>query len=594
MNYRSPDFYEKMGCEVIYGKKASNLDKKDRKVKLYDGTELPYTSVCIATGSSPFIPPFEGLETVRDKFSFMTLDDMFALENAVCKDSRVLIIGAGLIGLKCAEGLRDRAASITVCDLADRVLSSILDADCAEIVQRHLEANDIQFMLGDSASRFDGNTAVMKSGKTVDFDILVLAVGVRANTELVKNIGGEVNRGIIVNDRMESSLENIYAAGDCTEGNDISLGAKRVLALLPNAYMQGHTAGVNMAGGEEVFDKAIPMNSIGFFGLHMMTAGTYDGEMYEEKTESTIKRLFTKDGKLKGFILIGGNERAGIYTSLIREQTPLDTINFELMKKNATSFAFSSENRRKSLEVWYNIMIINANELDYRVLNDNLRKIRGYCTVRGCCGQRFIAAGMSDKDITIDGVPGNALGAYLNGATITVNANAQDAVGDTMNEGKIIIYGNIGDAAGYAMRGGKIFVKGNAGYRAGIHMKAYKDKVPVMVIGGTAGSFLGEYQAGGVIVVLDLEAENKKIVGFFPCTGMHGGKMFLRSECKGIKFPSQVTARPADGSDREELKEYVSEYCQLFGYDINEVLDYPFTVITPDSKNPYKQMYVAN
>lgn len=239
-------------------------------------------------------------------------------------------------------------------------------------------------------------------------------------------------------------------------------------------------------------------------------------------------------------------------------------------------------------------MLLDVKDLDYKALNNELRKGDRNITVKGCCGQRFIAAGMSDKEITIDGVPGNALGAYLNGATIIVNANAQDAVGDTMNEGEIIVHGNIGDAAGYAMRGGRIFIKGNAGYRAGIHMKAYKDKIPVMVIGGTAGSFLGEYQAGGVIVVLGLEAKTEKIVGFFPCTGMHGGKMFLRSECKNVKFPSQVTARPADEADMRELEKYVTEYCDLFGYDTKEVLSSPFTVVTPDSKNPYKQMYVAN
>lgn len=239
-------------------------------------------------------------------------------------------------------------------------------------------------------------------------------------------------------------------------------------------------------------------------------------------------------------------------------------------------------------------MLLNVKGLDYKALNEGLRQTEGDCYIVGCCGQRFIAAGMSDKNITIEGVPGNALGAYLNGAEITVNANAQDAVGDTMNEGKIIVHGNIGDAAGYAMRGGKIFVKGNAGYRAGIHMKAYKEKKPLMVIGGVAGSFLGEYQAGGVIVVLGLEAKYKEIVGYFPCTGMHGGKMFLRSDCKNVKFPSQVTARPADKSDMEELKAYVGEFCELFGYDAGEVLDSPFTVVTPDSKNPYKQMYVAN
>ena len=239
-------------------------------------------------------------------------------------------------------------------------------------------------------------------------------------------------------------------------------------------------------------------------------------------------------------------------------------------------------------------MLLNAKNLNYRVLNETLRKVDGDCNIIECCGQRYIAAGMSDQNITVNGIPGNALGAYLNGATITVNANAQEAVGDTMNAGKIVVHGNIGDAAGYAMRGGRIFVKGNAGYRAGIHMKAYKEKQPVMVIGGTAGSFLGEYQAGGIIVVLGLGAKDKEIVGFFPCTGMHGGKMFLRSDCRNVRFPSQVTARIATKSDLEELEVYVSEYCDLFGYDIHEVLSSPFTVITPDSKSPYKQMYVAN
>lgn len=347
INYRSADFYEKQGCEVIYGKKAVKIDSVSKTVTLNDGAEIPYTSLCIATGSSPFVPPFEGLDTVENKFGFMTLDDTLALEKAVNKDSKVLIMGAGLIGLKCAEGLRDRVASITVCDLADRVLSSILDKASAEIIQKHLEKNGIQFMLSDTALEFSKNSAKMKSGKTVDFDVLVLAVGVRANTSLLKDIGGEVNRGIIVNDKMETSINGIYAAGDCTEGNDISFGEKRVLALLPNATMQGHTAGVNMAGGNEVFHKAIPMNSIGFFGLHVMTAGTYEGEMYEEKGENSVKRLFTKDGLLKGFIIIGYNERAGIYTSLIREKTPLDTLDFETMKKVATNAIFSSENRRK-------------------------------------------------------------------------------------------------------------------------------------------------------------------------------------------------------------------------------------------------------
>ena len=347
INYRPDDFYDKMGCDVLYGKKATAIDNGAKTVLLSDGEKLSYDSVCVATGSSPFVPPFKGLDTVEKKFSFMTLDDALALEKAIDNTSRVLIVGAGLIGLKCAEGIRERVAEITVCDLADRVLSSILDTDCALMMQKRLEENEIKFLLSDTAESFEGNTAVMKSGKKVDFDVLVLAVGVRANTALVKDIGGQANRGIIVDTKMQTTIPSVYSAGDCTEGDDMSSGSKKVLAIMPNAYMQGYTAGVNMAGGSKVFDNAIPMNSIGFFGLHAMTAGSYDGEVYEEKADGKLKRLFIRDGLLVGFILIGYTERAGIYTSLIREKTPLDSIDFETLKKVATSTVFSAENRRK-------------------------------------------------------------------------------------------------------------------------------------------------------------------------------------------------------------------------------------------------------
>ncbi len=347
MNYRPADFYEKNGCRVLYGRRAVALDPEKKTVTLDEGKPLPYDALCIATGSRPFVPPFEGLDTVEKKYSFMTLDDALALEGALSETARVLIVGAGLIGLKCAEGIKDRVGRITVCDLADRVLSSILDDDCAAVVQKRLEENGIDFLLGDTAVRFDGNTAEMKSGKSVDFDVLVLAVGVRANVDLVKEAGGTVNRGIVVDKACATDLPSVYAAGDCAEGFDASIGQNRVLAILPNAYLQGHTAGSNMAGGDDLLSNAIPMNSIGFFGLHVMTAGAYDGEMTEEKSEGGIKRFFVKDGLLRGYILIGDTERAGIYTSLVREKTPLSTVDFDLTKKYASNLIFSRENRRK-------------------------------------------------------------------------------------------------------------------------------------------------------------------------------------------------------------------------------------------------------
>lgn len=351
INYRSADFYQNNMCDVLYDESATKLDYARKSVSLSNGSSLSYASLCIATGSYPVLPPIEGLDTVQNSFSFLTLDDTLKLEKAITEHSRALIIGAGLIGLKCAEGLHGRVGKIMVCDLADKVLSSILDEDTAPIVQKHLEANGIEFMMSDSVTRFDGNHAVMKSGKNVDFDILVIAIGVRPNTALVAEAGGKVNRGILVDETMQTSIADVYSAGDCTEGNDISFGGTRVLALLPNAYMQGYTAGVNMAGGSAVFDNAIPMNSIGFFGLHVMTAGSYvsqedGGVVYQSIHSDLVKKFFVKNNILKGYILIGKVEGGGIYTSLIRNRTPLTSCNFDLLKEKPTFLAFSAESRR--------------------------------------------------------------------------------------------------------------------------------------------------------------------------------------------------------------------------------------------------------
>ncbi len=239
------------------------------------------------------------------------------------------------------------------------------------------------------------------------------------------------------------------------------------------------------------------------------------------------------------------------------------------------------------------MLTIQAKNMDFLELGKALRETSEDVTVDGCLGQRFIAAGMKPRRLQIHGVPGNALGAYLDGAEIEVFGNAQDAVGDTMNAGTIVVHGSIGDTAGYAMRGGEIYVEGDAGYRAGIHMKEYEDHLPVLVIGGRAGSFLGEYQAGGIIVVLGLNAEGP-IVSNYPCTGMHGGKLFLRSDCESVLFPDQVTARPATQADLREIEVYLRRYCGYFGFRPEVLLDSPFTVVTPDSRNPYTQMYVAN
>jgi NAD(P)H-nitrite reductase large subunit len=349
MKYRPESFYDDNKVKTVFGKAVTKIDKNAKKVVLEDNREINYDKLLVATGSAPFVPPITGLDTVTNKFTFMTLDDEIALEKAITEDSRVLIVGAGLIGLKCAEGLHHKVKSLTVIDLANRILPSILDETGSDIMKAHIESEGVEFILSDSIAELSASSAILKSGNRIDFDVLVVAVGVRPNTKLVSDAGGEVVRGIKTDELLQTNIPDVYAAGDCTESWDIASEENRILALLPNAYMQGECAGINMAGGEKPYKNAIPMNAIGFFGLHIITAGSYDGDEYIVKGGKSYKKLITKDNLLKGYILIENIERAGIYTSLIREKTPLDTIDFELIKDKPQLMAFSKNVRKEKL-----------------------------------------------------------------------------------------------------------------------------------------------------------------------------------------------------------------------------------------------------
>lgn len=240
-------------------------------------------------------------------------------------------------------------------------------------------------------------------------------------------------------------------------------------------------------------------------------------------------------------------------------------------------------------------MIIDAKNMEYAELNKMIRDSEeNKFTLENVLGQRYIGAGLPEgREILIKGTPGNALGAYLNGAKISVHGNAQDATGDTMNDGAIIIHGNSGDTTGYAMRSGEIYVQGNAGYRVGIHMKSYQDLFPTIVIGGKVGDFLGEYQAGGIIIVLGIGVEGCP-VGHFCGTGMHGGEMFIRSDVMPKGLPVQVCCTVATPEEKESIRHYVERFVKHFGNDVDTLLSSNFFKLTPNSASPYKQLYVNN
>jgi glutamate synthase domain-containing protein 3 len=244
---------------------------------------------------------------------------------------------------------------------------------------------------------------------------------------------------------------------------------------------------------------------------------------------------------------------------------------------------------------------IDAGGLTHKEINDLIRytAMKGVrkISVRNVFGQRYIGTRLyfpnprPKLEITIHGFPGNDLGAFLDGHRIIVHGNAQDGVGNTMDDGEIIVHGRAGDVVAMSMRGGRILIRDDVGYRTAIHMKEYKDKVPVLVIGGTAQDFFGEYMAGGRVVLLGLNLDNRPHRARYIGTGMHGGIMYIRGKVEPWQLGKEVGIVEMDGEDYRFLEKNVGDFCKEFGYEENEVLGGKFLKLKPVTKRPYGKIY---
>ncbi len=240
---------------------------------------------------------------------------------------------------------------------------------------------------------------------------------------------------------------------------------------------------------------------------------------------------------------------------------------------------------------------IDAAGVYYRELNAKLREIASNGTERielhNVCGQRYIGTNLNKPiDIEIFGTPGNDLGAFMDGPRVIIHGNAQDGCGNTMNSGEIIVHGHAGDIIGLSARGGEIFVRDDVGYRAGIHMKEYQDKKPVLVIGGTAQDFLGEYMAGGVLVLLGLNlAEGEHHKAKFIGTGMHGGVIYLRGSVETYQLGKEVGVAELDEKDYSILEQLVNKFAAYFDYKAKAILSRQFVKLFPRWLRPYGRLY---
>ncbi len=241
---------------------------------------------------------------------------------------------------------------------------------------------------------------------------------------------------------------------------------------------------------------------------------------------------------------------------------------------------------------------IECQGIYYRQVNEAVRNCfsNGIKTVRlnNVNGQRYIGTGIKGKGLKIEvyGTPGQDLAMFMDGPTVEVFGNAQDGVGNTMNDGTVVVHGNAGDVLGYGMRGGRVFIKGDVGYRVGIHMKAYEGLRPIMICGGKARDFFGEYMAGGLLVLLGLESRLEgPLVGGYLGTGMHGGEIYLRGEVEPWQVGKECGVFTATSEEMQALRPLLSEYCEAVGFDVETVMAEPFTKLVPISHRPYGKLY---
>ena len=328
MFLRKASHYASENICIVTGADVKSIDRENKTVKA--GRKVyPYDKLCLCTGSKPFVPPMKNIEGKENALTFLDLEAAKQIKQKAGRGTRAVVIGGGLIGMKAAEGLSKICKSVDVFELAPRILPSILDEKSAKQVKKYIEAEGhINFHLEqtvtEAKSKGDRITSVvLKNGDELACDLLILAVGVRPETELAEKSGLEVNRGIVTDTRtMRTSDKDIYAAGDCTVSVDMLDGSRRVIALWPNAVNQGIAAGSQMAGGKLALEKTYSVNAIDFYGLRICTCGLINaqGGRCRDKTVregGSYKRLIFEGRRLVGYVLINSSENAGIYTGLI-------------------------------------------------------------------------------------------------------------------------------------------------------------------------------------------------------------------------------------------------------------------------------------
>jgi nitrite reductase (NADH) large subunit len=331
---RPAAWWRDRGVTLKYGCVATEIDVGRRELRIANEESIAFSKLVLATGSTPLrldVPgaDLHGVHTFRDS---RDVDLLLAL---AAQKKRVVVVGGGLLGLEAAYGLARAGASVTLIHLMDRLMERQLDAPAAELLKSLVEGKGIRVLLNANTARLDGETRVegveLSDGRRIDADAVIFAAGIRPNVALARDAGMAVNRGIIVDDHLQTGAPDIFALGECAEHRGICYG------LVEPAYEQARVLARHLAGRAASYQGSVVATNLKVSGVNVFSAGDFIGAkgseaiLLNDPSGGTYKKLVIADGRLTGAVLIGDVADAHWYLELIRKREPVAAIRKDMM-----------------------------------------------------------------------------------------------------------------------------------------------------------------------------------------------------------------------------------------------------------------------
>lgn len=331
------EWYHKNKIQLYLNCTVKHIDPKKQKITLTDGSAFSYDKLLLATGSNAALPPIDGINTSRGVFTLRTVEDVMNISRSVAGAKTFTLIGGGLLGLEAGNALRKLGFSVTVVEFFDRLLPRQLDGSGSVMLQKQMEGMGLKFILGAQSRAIQDEGSVRKlslnDGRVIESDFILASAGIKPNTTLAGEAGISVNKGILVNDRMETNAPDIYAAGDVAEHKG------RIYGIWPASQRQGVVAGINMSGGNENYSGTVPSTTLKVAGIHLTSIGDISAEdktvehlQLKDTDKNIYKKLFIKDGKIIGAIFLGDKKNASEIEQLMQKKVDVGKVKDKILE----------------------------------------------------------------------------------------------------------------------------------------------------------------------------------------------------------------------------------------------------------------------